>query len=527
MPLTVLFLNHTLTHCGVYQYGRRLYDILKPVGWFVYREINGVEDYNRALSEAEYNIVIYNYHNSTMKWLTRDNIQKKVKNIGILHESPGTIFDSVLSLNPEDAAGGNYLTRPLFENISELLSCPTPYDTLYSCKDIEDFINLGRDTITEVPIFGSFGFGFKFKGFDKIVALINSKYDRAIIKFVCPPSHFDPCKQDRFKRLNKECRSQITKPGIELHITDMFITDTDMLLFLASNTANLFLYDKLDGRSISSATDFALSVNVPLVISNSDMFRHIYHDSICPDKTELSECITNSIALCSEYRAIHTNQRLRATICWNILRSVSNSQAGQDMFAWLLTHDKAELNTYLEIGANHPIKTNNTYMLEKIERWRGIMVEYDPGFRTAYNVYRPLAKAIIGDARNVDYAAELKDYPADMGYLQIDLDADNRSTLDVLELLDRTVLTNKRFATITFETDIYRGNFFNTRERARDILKSRGYVLLAGDVEVYWEGGNKPFEDWWVHPELINPKWLDKAREKAGFWQDIIKSYLA
>ena len=73
------------------------------------------------------------------------------------------------------------------------------------------------------------------------------------------------------------------------------------------------------------------------------------------------------------------------------------------------------------------------------------------------------------------------------------------------EHLNETIFDKYRFATITFEHDIYTGNYFNTRELSRKILISRGYILLFPDVSVFWEGAYKPFEDWYIHPALVDP----------------------
>ena len=90
--------------------------------------------------------------------------------------------------------------------------------------------------------------------------------------------------------------------------------------------------------------------------------------------------------------------------------------------------------------------------------------------------------------------------PKDIDYLQIDLEVSNKSTLEVLELLNKTIMDDYRFATVTFEHDIYRGDYHNTRQASREIFASRGYVMVFGDVSHH---GNK-FEDWYVHPDLVD-----------------------
>lgn len=79
------------------------------------------------------------------------------------------------------------------------------------------------------------------------------------------------------------------KPGIELMVSTDFFENEDLLFFLGSNTMNLFLYDRMEGRGISSTLDYALSVDVPFGISDSYMFRNIYDDSICVYKNRISD----------------------------------------------------------------------------------------------------------------------------------------------------------------------------------------------------------------------------------------------
>lgn len=180
----------------------------------------------------------------------------------------------------------------------------------------------------------------------------------------------------------------------------------------------------------------------------------------------------------------------------------SYSQSSQDLFVLHMTKYKKN-GTFLEIGSNDPISTNNTYILESQYGWTGIMVEYDTSFMNAYKQMRPNSVHVFEDARNVDYASLTSKYSS-MDYLQIDLDVNNRSTLDTLELLDRTVFDNTKFATVTFEHDIYTGNYYDTREKSREIFAKRGYKLVFPDVSVYFNGGICVFEDWYVHPDLIS-----------------------
>jgi FkbM family methyltransferase len=104
-----------------------------------------------------------------------------------------------------------------------------------------------------------------------------------------------------------------------------------------------------------------------------------------------------------------------------------------------------------------------------------------------------------------------------MDYLQIDLDVDNKSTLETLILLNETVFDTYKFATITFEHDCYRGDFYDTRNISREIFKSRGYVLVFPDVCTEYGGeGWRPFEDWYVHPDLVDMDFIHKVKQANG-----------
>jgi len=187
-------------------------------------------------------------------------------------------------------------------------------------------------------------------------------------------------------------------------------------------------------------------------------------------------------------------------------------QAQQDKFVLnMLNHKKDGL--FLEIGSSHPIEFSNTFLLEKKYNWRGIMVEYNSIFLPSYKKTRDRCLHVINDATKVDYKSifEKNNLPTNMDYLQIDLDAHNGSTLRTLEKLDRELFDKHKFATVTFEHDIYHSNFDNTREKSRKIFDKRGYIRIFEDINN--EGAN-PYEDWYVHPELIDMNLIQAIKNK-------------
>jgi hypothetical protein len=203
----------------------------------------------------------------------------------------------------------------------------------------------------------------------------------------------------------------------------------------------------------------------------------------------------------------------------------SYSQAYQDIFV-IKTLKEKKNGHFLEIGSNDPITGNNTYLLESEYNWKGLMVEYDKSFESSYKTERPNSLYEINDARLVNYRQILdnNNFPSNIDYLQIDLDVDNKSTLDTLSILNSTVFEAYKFATVTFEHDIYSGNYFNTREISRQIFKDRGYVLVFPDVSVFWLGDFKPFEDWYVHPDLVDMEYIHKIKSDISLTCENIKT---
>lgn len=184
-----------------------------------------------------------------------------------------------------------------------------------------------------------------------------------------------------------------------------------------------------------------------------------------------------------------------------------NGQSEQDKFVLRVLNEKKN-GFFVEIGSNDPRCINNSFILEKTYNWRGIMVEYDPSFLPFYKKERASSIHIIQDATVVDYkkAFEENNVPVFIDYLQIDLEEHNGSTLNTLKNLDKNVLDMYKFATVTFEHDIYRSNAYDTRLQSRTIFDKRGYVRVFEDVS----NEDLPYEDWYVHPDLVDMNYINK-----------------
>jgi hypothetical protein len=215
-------------------------------------------------------------------------------------------------------------------------------------------------------------------------------------------------------------------------------------------------------------------------------------------------------------------------------------QANQDKFVLNILKEKKN-GYFLEIGSNHPININNTYLLEKNYNWKGIMVEYEESFLNSYKEHRENSIHIINDATLVDYKSifETNNMPLSFDYLQIDLEASNGSTLKTLQKMDSDIFDTYKFATVTFEHDIYNIEhdinntiFLDTRLASREIFKKRGYICVFKDIN---NQGINPYEDWYVHPDLVDMNYVNALiennnkyyinhpiTEKTLNWKDIV-----
>ena len=199
-------------------------------------------------------------------------------------------------------------------------------------------------------------------------------------------------------------------------------------------------------------------------------------------------------------------------------------QAGQDKFVAEVLKFKKD-GYFVEIGSENYISHNNSYVLEKELGWRGIMIDMTQDCLAGWKKHRQNSVHIIDDATKIDYEQlfATNNVPENVDYLQIDLDVENRSTLDVLEKFDSTIFNKHKFATITFEHDIYRGNYYNTRNKSRQIFKNRGYELVFPDVSCQFLGRLCVFEDWWVHPDLVDMEFINKNRKSSSILGKSIK----
>lgn len=182
------------------------------------------------------------------------------------------------------------------------------------------------------------------------------------------------------------------------------------------------------------------------------------------------------------------------------------SQVYQDMFVLSMLNGKRN-GTYLEIGSCDAYHNNNTALLEQNFDWTGTGIEIDAKYIPMHVASRK-NKVLCCDATKVNYDVILSEIAVDgvVDYLQLDCEP-AKSTFEALLAIP---FDKYKFAVITYEHDYYVDITRTYRTKSRNYLKSLGYVLVANDISA---DGISNFEDWWVHPELVDATILEKMTD--------------
>ena len=185
----------------------------------------------------------------------------------------------------------------------------------------------------------------------------------------------------------------------------------------------------------------------------------------------------------------------------------NHSQSFQDLFVLAATQGRTN-GTYLEIGSAEPFRGNNTALLETKFGWRGVSVDIDARKVEQFSLHRN-NPVICADATKLDYGQVLANFglPEIIDYLQVDCDPPEVT----FEILQRIPFDSHKFAVITFEHDWY--NRPTVRDASREFLKRQGYELIVPDVAY---NRLHSYEDWWVHPDLVDSTVRAKLRDTGA-----------
>jgi glycosyltransferase involved in cell wall biosynthesis len=263
-----LFLNTAKANCSIYESGKMVFEslVLSKEYEIDYLEI----DENSRDIPNKYDFYAFNYHHATMGWLNTNSLSllPGVKITFVLE----TLTNNPFVLCPENDFDAYCALDPTM-NLKDkrVYAFPRPLEVVESINPYQE---------SEIPIIGSFGFGTPGKGFELVVDAVNKEFDKAIIKLNIPSSTYadDACwplhKRRYIDYLSELCQ-RVAKPGVEVVVTNNFMTKPELIEWCSQNTLNCFLYNR-NQPGLSATTDQAISSGRPLAVSNNETFRHIH-----------------------------------------------------------------------------------------------------------------------------------------------------------------------------------------------------------------------------------------------------------
>jgi SAM-dependent methyltransferase len=413
----VLFLNHKSKLCGVYQFGLRIGSVLEKSKHydFIYAEAASWREFEAIYKQHAPAAVIWNHHALTMPWL--DPIAMRMlptPNIGIIHEVNQKLADGVTSdvfdhyLAPDPTL---FLKNPLVSKSGR----PIPvYQREFPAP--------------AVPTIGSFGFGIRGKGFDRLIAQVQEEFDEAIIRLHISFAEHGDSDGERAKMIAESCRKLIWKDKIKLEITHHYLSDEMLLDFLAQNSLNAFLYETYEGRGISSVTDYALAVNRPIAVTSSAMFRHLHNciPSLMLEFRSLKEILSTDLRVFEQYRREWSEDNLR----WDYERMIDGilahigSSASLTKETWSRsTGNKVSAPAIYRTPVYHPAKLPDDWRLNRILDQQARR-QYAPIITQLFSLapdvmYRKIPEANIQQAFVLDTVHRLLGNPFDQKILCI------------------------------------------------------------------------------------------------------------
>lgn len=282
--MRVVFVNHKQQQCGVYQFGKRIYELARNSEkvQYTYIEVENIQDFETWVGQIQPDCILYNWYPVTMPWLGENWVQnhKHFKHYFIFHD--GNVrqnYDLYLFSGAEGKdvsfRKSVILPRPLFS---------------YS----------GDYPLNKVMTVGSFGFGGWQKGFTRLIETVNKEFEEAVINIQMPFAFFGDRLGRETRKVADACRELNTNPKVTLNIDHTFLSNDDTLRFLAKNDINAFLY-KSSNQGLSSVIDYALSVRRPIAITNDSMFKHVYKPQLDIDNFSLLELKDTGTTHLEEY----------------------------------------------------------------------------------------------------------------------------------------------------------------------------------------------------------------------------------
>jgi hypothetical protein len=277
----VAIVTGSVTNCGIYYYGRAVYDILKTStenNYFFIECSNQVEFLDQCVL-YNIDISVINWHPATMPWYTQT-------------------FNESLTIPQFVIIGheGNS-SRVQFKNVDQYISIDvtcsettTMHPGIRPITYYDEFVYSKPGSKLKI---GTSGIGHPTKNLHKIIDLINSQFIEPVeLHIHLSIGHFTFFDKSNIINLI-ETNTKRLNSNIELIFTDKQFSNKEMVQWLNGNDINLYYYDYIpDHIGVSASTDNALASKKPIGVNTSNFFKHIFSDKINLETTSIKDIIS-------------------------------------------------------------------------------------------------------------------------------------------------------------------------------------------------------------------------------------------
>jgi hypothetical protein len=301
---TVLFCNTQNEQCGVYQYGRHLFDALYQSTEFdfVYIQPGSAEQLTVEVVKHMPVAVLYNWHPDQGGWMKEAPLwfptKARVRQYLVYHDWDADVskFDGVMFSDPTMPDHDNWYAIPR----------PLPQWTPLPLEPPDE----------KCPVLGVHGFGGASA--DWLVTRAMDEFDWAVLRLHLPSAHYGDADGVTARNMADLCRKHASrKPGIELQISHHWMSVPRMMHWLSFNDMNVYLRDPAaHWRGVSSALDAALAVRRPLAVNKCEGFRHVFgcEPSICVEDRSLKDILATGVAPLTKVYEHNSSEHLRRRV---------------------------------------------------------------------------------------------------------------------------------------------------------------------------------------------------------------------
>lgn len=152
---------------------------------------------------------------------------------------------------------------------------------------------------------------------------------------------------------------------------------------------------------------------------------------------------------------------------------------------------------YVDISSSF----NNTQNMGNRYKWRGILIG-----KSELDDPRPLSFYIMDDVFSVEIML-LNNIPSVVEYLSLDISDDATMCLDILDKFP-PILDQFTFSFISVRHDLNQ----DIQWKAAYLFFSHGYTRIFTDMVIH---DNQTYEDWYAHPSIHSPIFLERISEHS------------